>query len=235
MHYFPLEPLLLAAFGFFLLALAVLIPLGALRYVYAKLGLSPGAALLVLTGSLLGSYVNIPLFRLPEQQVETARTIRRFGMLYVMPEVVDWPGALIAINVGGAAIPIALSLWLAATRGLWLKGALATACVAFVCHQLAEPVRGAGIALPIFVPPLATAVVAFVVSRRDAAPLAYVAGSLGTLIGADILNLDKIQGLGAPIASIGGAGTFDGVFLTGVLAVIVAGLAGSPTVRRARV
>jgi uncharacterized membrane protein len=36
------------------------------------------------------------------------------------------------------------------------------------------------------------------------------------------MNLDKIQGLGAPIASIGGAGTFDGIFLTGIIAVLLA-------------
>lgn len=54
--------------------------------------------------------------------------------------------------------------------------------------------------------------------------MAYIGGSLGTLIGADLLNLDKLQGLGAPIASIGGAGTFDGVFLTGVVAVLIASL-----------
>jgi uncharacterized membrane protein len=43
---------------------------------------------------------------------------------------------------------------------------------------------------------------------------------------ADVLNLNEIQGLGAPIASIGGAGTFDGIFITGLLAVFYAGLAG---------
>jgi uncharacterized membrane protein len=52
-----------------------------------------------------------------------------------------------------------------------------------------------------------------------------VGGTMGTLIGADILNLDKISSLGAPVASIGGAGTFDGIFLTGILAVLVAGIA----------
>ena len=52
--------------------------------------------------------------------------------------------------------------------------------------------------------------------------LAYVGGSLGTLIGADLLNLGVVRGLGAPVASIGGAGTFDGIFLTGVLAVLLA-------------
>jgi Protein of unknown function (DUF1614) len=67
-----------------------------------------------------------------------------------------------------------------------------------------------------------------VLSRKHAAPLAYVGGSLGTLIGADLLNLDKVQGLGAPVASIGGAGTFDGIFLTGILAVLIAGLSSRP-------
>ena len=52
----------------------------------------------------------------------------------------------------------------------------------------------------------------------------YKAGVLGTLIGADLINLRKIPKLGAPVASIGGAGTFDGVFLSGVIAVIIAGL-----------
>jgi hypothetical protein len=63
-----------------------------------------------------------------------------------------------------------------------------------------------------------------ILSREDSAPLAYIAGSLGTLIGADLTNLDKVRGLGAPVASIGGAGTFDGIFLTGILAVLLASL-----------
>lgn len=73
-------------------------------------------------------------------------------------------------------------------------------------------------------PAVAAAIVAWVLSRQYAAPLAYIAGSLGTLIGADLLNLDKIQELGASVASIGGAGTFDGIFLTGILAVLIASL-----------
>jgi uncharacterized membrane protein len=50
---------------------------------------------------------------------------------------------------------------------------------------------------------------------------AYVGGVLGTLIGADLLNLGKIRNLGAPIASIGGAGTFDGIFLSGFIALLL--------------
>ncbi len=62
-------------------------------------------------------------------------------------------------------------------------------------------------------PVLVTSIVAVTLSREDSAPLAYIAGSLGTLIGADLTNLDKVRGLGAPVASIGGIGTFDGIFL----------------------
>ena len=94
--------------------------------------------------------------------------------------------------------------------------------MATIVHMMAQPVRGMGIAVPTFIPPLVAATTALLLSRRSAPALAYVAGSLGTLIGADLLNLDKIHGLGAPVASIGGAGTFDGIFLTGILAVLLA-------------
>ena len=63
-----------------------------------------------------------------------------------------------------------------------------------------------------------------ILSHEQAAPLAYIGGSLGTLIGADLLNLGNIRGLGAQVASIGGAGTSDGIFLIGIVAVLIASL-----------
>jgi uncharacterized membrane protein len=72
------------------------------------------------------------------------------------------------------------------------------------------------------VPPIVAAGVALLLAFRRAPPVAYVAGSMGTLIGADLLNLGQITRLGAPVVSIGGAGTFDGVFLTGILAGLLA-------------
>jgi uncharacterized membrane protein len=77
----------------------------------------------------------------------------------------------------------------------------------------------------------AAAITAAFISWRNAAPLAYAGGSLGVLIGADLLNLGKLQRLGAPVASIGGAGTFDGIFVTGLFAVLLAGLAGRRAAR----
>jgi uncharacterized membrane protein len=116
------------------------------------------------------------------------------------------------------------SILLLVRQRLWLKGIIATVLVALVLHWLAQPVYGVGVAVPIFFPVVTTAIVALLLSREAAAPLAYIAGSMGTLIGADLTNLDKVGGLGAPIASIGGAGTFDGIFLTGILAVLLASL-----------
>ena len=53
-----------------------------------------------------------------------------------------------------------------------------------------------------------------------AAPLiAYASGSLGTLIGADLMNLGKLIRMGVPLISIGGMGTFDGIYLSGILAI----------------
>jgi uncharacterized membrane protein len=224
LHYLPLSPTFFSILVGMFVVLVLLIQLGILRYAYIRIGISSRAALLLLLGSLIGSYVNIPVAELAEQQIMSGREITYFGVHYVVPVVVDWPGTVVAVNVGGALIPSLMSIYLLVKNRLWGAGLVATACVTALCHFLANPVPGVGIALPVFVPALTTAVVALLLSRRHAAPLAYVSGSLGTLIGADLLNLDKLQGLGAPIASIGGAGTFDGVFLVGIVAVLIAGI-----------
>jgi uncharacterized membrane protein len=227
-HYLPMTPGLFSILVVLFVGLIILIQLRILRYAYMRLGLGPGAALLLLFGSLIGSYFNIPIAELRPERVMSDQTVDFFGMQYAVPVVVNWPGTVIAVNVGGAVIPTVMSLYLLAKRHLWGKGLVATAIVALVIHWLAHPVAGIGIAVPVFMPAVITAIVAIVLARQEAAPLAYIAGGLGTLIGADITNLDKVRGLGAPVASIGGAGTFDGIFLTGILAVLLASLYARP-------
>jgi uncharacterized membrane protein len=219
LHYLPLTP------GDFLILVGLvgLVMLMSLRYAYISLGVSSRSAILLLIGSLVGSLFNIPIAQLPPERMVSERVVDFFGMAYQVP-VVGYSHPIIAVNVGGAVIPTLMSIYLLAKHELWAKGLVATAAVALVIHWLANPVAGIGIAVPVFEPALITAVVALVLSRPHAAPLAYIAGSLGTLIGADLTNLDKVRGLGAPIASIGGAGTFDGIFLTGILAVLLASL-----------
>lgn len=93
--------------------------------------------------------------------------------------------------------------------------------------MLARPVPGAGITIPIFIPPLAACAISCLLAWSQAPAVAYVSGSLGTLIGADLMNFGSIQRLGTPVASIGGAGTFDGIFVTGIFAVVLASIAGA--------
>lgn len=224
MHYLPLTPLLFSVLVFLFVGLIILIQLRILRYAYMKLGVGPGAALLLLFGSLIGSYFNIPLTVLPGQLVKSGQVVDFFGMQYVVPLVQQWPGTVLAVNVGGAVIPTLMSTYLVLRYQLWVRATIAVIAIALIIHSMATPVQGLGIAVPVFAPVIATAILAFILSREYAAPLAYIGGSMGTLIGADLSNLDKITGLGAPVASIGGAGTFDGIFLTGILAVLLAGI-----------
>jgi uncharacterized membrane protein len=183
-----------------LILLALLIFLFEIRiltYAYRKVGVHPRYAFAVMLFSLLGSYVNIPLYTAPG-------------------------GTLVALNVGGALIPILVSLYLVAHTGMLGRMLIGTAVVAAIVHQIAYVVPGLGIAVPMLVPPIVAAAVALILAFRRSPPVAYVAGSMGTLIGADLLNLRQIGRLGAPMVSIGGAGTFDGVFLTGILAGLLA-------------
>jgi uncharacterized membrane protein len=222
MHFFPLaQPfmLLLLLIGAVVLAL---VELSAIEYAYARIGIDHRYVFSLLLLSLLGSYVNIPIAELPAEGVVSGQEITVYGMRYVIPVVHEWPGTVIAVNLGGAIIPTLLSVYLVLKNGLYLKSLAGVLSVMVIVHWVARPVAGVGIAVPTFVPPIVAAGVAMMLSRTSAPSLAYVAGSLGTLIGADLLNLDRLQGLGAPVASIGGAGTFDGIFLTGILAVLLA-------------
>jgi uncharacterized membrane protein len=221
-HYLPLSPLfffgLVLIFGLLIAALQI----GILGYAYEKMGISGRWIYGLLLMSLLGSYVNIPVAELRGGQTHAEQEFTMMGVRYVVPVVQEQPDTILAINVGGAIIPTVLSIYLMWKNEVFLRGILGMFIVALVVHTMAEPIAGKGIAVPIVVPPLLAALVGTLLSRRAAAPVAYVAGSLGTLLGADLMNLHRLAAMGAPIASIGGAGTFDGIFLAGILAVLLA-------------
>jgi uncharacterized membrane protein len=217
-------------FGILALLFAVVIAvlqIGVIGYAYEKMGISRVVAYGILFASLIGGSINIPIADLPGgQAVEMREVVDNWGMRYSVPVVRQWPGTVLAINVGGALIPTALSFYFIFKNRIYFSSLLGVAAVAAVVHALAEPIQGMGISVPVFIPPIISAGVAMLLEREHAAPLAYVSGCLGTLVGADLLNLDELAHLGASIASIGGAGTFDGVFLTGILAVLLAGRPG---------
>ncbi|HLJ79043.1 MAG TPA: DUF1614 domain-containing protein [Acidobacteriaceae bacterium] len=221
MQYFPLAwPFLLALFALFLVVLT-LVEIGILRHAYERMGVPPRYVFAILLLSLVGSAINIPVARFAPESMVTDRVINFYGVQYVVPVVRHSPGTILAVNVGGALIPVLLSIYLMFKNSLYVRAVLAIAVVAVVTHWLATPVRGVGVSLPIFIPPIVAALAGLIFGWGRAAPLAYIGGCLGTLIGADLMNLSKIPGLGAPVASIGGAGTFDGVFLVGIVAVLL--------------
>jgi len=93
-----------------------------------------------------------------------------------------------------------------------------------VCYVAARPVPGVGIVMPGFVSPAAAACAALLLVPDAAPSAAFVAGVLGPLVGADFLQIhDLIRNpRGVGVASIGGAGTFDGIVLSGILATVLA-------------
>jgi uncharacterized membrane protein len=226
MFFTPIALVFFLAFWFLFALLVVLVEIGILQYVFESLGVNRRYMMALLLLCLLGSYVNIPIGHLPSHIVRSGQVVDFFGVQYVVPVLIDSPGTVLAVNLGGAVIPFLLSIFLVVKHRLYEQSLLAVGLVALLVHTMAKPVPGVGIAVPIFIPPLVTAVVAVLLAHRNPAPLAYIAGSMGTLVGADLLNLNKVRELGAPVASIGGAGKFDGIFLTGVVAVVLAGFLG---------
>jgi uncharacterized membrane protein len=226
MFYGPITLVFLLAFWFLLALLVALIQIGILQYVFESMGINRRYMLGLLLLCLLGSYVNIPIARFPGGHESAGEVVEFFGVQYVVP-VVNSQRTVLAVNVGGAVIPVLLSIYLIFKHHLSGKSLVAVGIVSLLVHLMARPVPGVGIAVPILIPPLVTALVALSLSSWNPAPLAYVAGSLGTLIGADLMNLGKVRSLGAPVASIGGAGKFDGIFLTGIVAVLLTTLVHS--------
>ncbi len=218
----PYSPLHLLLFLFLLGFLFFYLQVFLVTTIAEKLGLTPLGALLLFGVSLFGSAVNLPLFSLRAEPPAEPIEPRVYGLLRLRPR--PFTGrTIVAINLGGALVPIAFSIDLLlhyAIAPLQLVGALGV--VTAVSYAMSRPVAGLGIAMPVFVAPVAAALAALIFGGEHAPPLAYVAGVLGVLIGADLLRIGDIRRLGVPMASIGGAGTFDGIFITGIVATLLA-------------
>ena len=202
--------------------LLAFVQLGILTIAFDKLGLSPSTAFTLLFASLLGSGINLPLF-----------TIKAEAPMQPLPEHV-WQllrqqhllfegKTLIAINVGGCLIPIGFSTYLFSNTDInILNTLLGISLVTIISYLTSRPIQGLGIGMPILIAPLSAALAAILIDPIHGAPLAYISGTLGVIIGADLMRIRDIHQLGAPMASIGGAGTFDGIFITGIVAVLLA-------------
>lgn len=217
-------PFSLLYFFIFLLVLSFLlgiIQFGVVTLTLGKLGLTTGHAFLLLFGSLLGSVINIPLFTIESVQSREPVEPVSYGLLR-LPRQPFTGRTLITVNVGGAVIPVVFSFYLLAHSGLNLIEVITSvALVTIISYRFSRPLTGIGIGMPIFIAPLAAAIISLIINPEQSPPLAYISGTLGVLVGADLMRLKDVRTLGTPLASIGGAGTFDGIFITGIIAVLL--------------
>lgn len=217
----------LALFG----ALMVLLPFflaNAMLAALSKLGLGPMSALIAAAGIFLGGSVNVPVKRYPRERTFEVPRLGLFGLGRLSRRlVVRRSHTVLAVNLGGCIVPAVLALYQLARlagqgAGPMAAGVGSVTVVTGICWRLARPVEGVGIALPPLVPALAAALCGLILAPGSAPAVAFASGVLGPLIGADLLHLDDVKRIASGTASIGGAGTFDGIVLSGLVATLLA-------------
>jgi len=197
---------LLLVFGFF----------HVLQAGFENLGFPPELVLLTLVLMFVGSFINIPLGR---RKLIEAQEAHFFGLFKRQRLLAQG----LSLNVGGALIPLLIAGFLLFRVPLE-ETLIATLLMIAVSWKLSRVIPGRGIMVPILIPPLFAALFAFLLSPQEPALVAFVAGTLGVLIGADLLRLPQVMKGEVAIMSIGGAGVFDGIFLVGIIAALLAGL-----------
>lgn len=190
----------------------------------AKLHLDSHVALALVVAMFLGGLINIPITKVQRTTQVRNNPLAIYGLADFWPEMARTsPETIIAVNVGGCLVPSGVALYEIAYLFANSPGALAlcgAGCVAnvIVCYLLARPVKGIGIAMPGLIPPFVAALLAMFLVPDAAPPVAFIIGVIGPLVGADLLHLKDIELVEAGVASIGGAGTFDGIVLSGIIA-----------------
>ncbi len=194
----------------------------------ARLGLNPAASVFAVLGIFMGSLVNIPVRRIARNEPMAVAPYAFFGLHRAFPgRMREQAYTVISVNVGGCIVPCIIAVYellrLAASGPQVLAvGLLAIGINVAVCYRIAYPIQNVGIAMPALVPALVAAASAMLLHPAMAPPIAFCAGVLGPLIGADLLNLKEIEKISTGAASIGGAGTFDGIVISGLLATLLA-------------
>src|SRR2546430_10254981 len=170
-HFFPLAYPFVLGLLFLLGLLIALIEIGVIGYAYEKVGVQRRYVFALLLLSLLGSYVNIPVAGLPAERVVSGQEVTYFGMRYVIPVVEEWPGTIIAVNVGGAVIPTILSLYLLVQTGQYGRALAGGAIVTEIVHLVSPPHPRGGDVLAVVLPPnVGPGITPFIIHHTGAAP-----------------------------------------------------------------
>jgi uncharacterized membrane protein len=188
-----------------------------------KLHLTGRTAVALVAAIVIGGFINIPIRRIPSEGA-TSHPLAAFGLADFWPSLQRTRAdRVIAVNVGGCVVPASLAIYeLARLAGLGSRPLIAAIAAAgvnvAVCYLLARPVPRLGIVMPGLFPPVVASLCAVALAPDWAPPVAFVAGVAGPLIGADLLHLKDVEKISTGVASIGGAGTFDGIVLSGIVA-----------------
>lgn len=218
MYFLPISLAIFLIFLFVIPFMIFMMPAVA----FAKLGLSPFAGLVFFWLSLIGSLINIPVYRRELEYYEKPDDITTLFSQYFGVRIPAFNEQIISLNFGGAILPGLLSLYLM-SRVNATPVLLATMVTTVFSYYLSKPVKGVGIVVPAFIPAIIAAVAAMLFSAKGSAPaVAYISGVLGIIIGADLLRLHQIKRSGVAFLSIGGAGVFDGIFIVGIVSVLLA-------------
>jgi len=216
---------------FFVFFVLILLPFLFAQFMVAalsKLGLSPPVALLVLIAIIFGSMVNVPFKTIPRDEEIYVDPFGLYGFGPLFPRFrIRRNHTTLAVNLGGCVIPCVIAIYETVRVAVRGPGALLilviiTLISIVVCYRISRPLPGVGIAMPALIPPLIVAALSLLFMPDFAPPVAFVAGVLGPLIGADLLRLKEMTRIASGMASIGGAGTFDGIVLSGLIAALLA-------------
>lgn len=195
-----------------------------------KLYLTPNMAFWLTLGIVVGGLINIPVKRIVQERPVWSHPLTIFGLDTTLPRwLIHRRETIIAVNVGGCLIPVGIAIYQLTHLVPMGEAAItstffATAIVTVISYMAASPVAGVGIVMPGFIAPVTAALSALILAPSPdlAPPIAFVAGVIGTLVGADFFHISAFIRTPVGVASIGGAGTFDGIVLAGILAAFLA-------------
>lgn len=191
--------------------------------------MSLGFILLILSGLLV-------LFGAGQRVLDRLRLTDRQALLFIaliigggfLPEIRVTP--LFSFNVGGALIPLVLCVWLwvradtAAERARSVAASLVTAVAVYLIGRY-FPDEPENMPFDInYLYGLAAGAIAYVFGRSRRG--AFIAGTLGVML-ANVITAAEVWSMGVNQALVlGGAGGFDVIVISGLVAVLLAELVG---------
>lgn len=146
--------------------------------------------------------------------------------------LIKYENISIFADPAGFFIPIILSIrFLASGRAPFRRAVPGILFIAYVANVHSTPGHFGVIVKDIGTLILITSLYSLYASRKpeEAGPIAYVMGTIGVILGADIANITNLTNVfNADVQfTIGGAGMFDAIYIVGLLSVVVDVIASS--------